>query len=134
MDSPRFDLDPPGTLPFTAHHALAGHALNAFALGLRDPAKRRDFLADERGVLASAGLAADVQAQVLARDWTGLLAAGGHLHAVLKIAATVGHSLWHVGAHNAGVDVETLMAACPRRVDALPQGWPRASGVRTVER
>jgi protocatechuate 4,5-dioxygenase alpha chain len=62
------------------------------------------------------------QALVRARDWTGLLKAGGHLQAVLKIAATVGQNLWHIGAHNADLAVEDMIAACPRRVGGLPEG------------
>ncbi len=54
------------------------------------------------------------------RDWTALLEAGGHLLAVLKLAATLGLNLYHVGAHNAGTDYETMVAACPRRIAALP--------------
>ncbi len=57
-----------------------------------------------------------------ARDWTGLLEAGGHLQAVLKLAATLGLNIYHVGAHNVGTDAEALYAACPRRVSALPGG------------
>jgi len=40
----------------------------------------------------------------------------------LKIAATVGQNLWHIGAHNAGVPVGDLVEACPRRVGGLPKG------------
>jgi Catalytic LigB subunit of aromatic ring-opening dioxygenase len=49
------------------------------------------------------------------RDWTGLLRAGGHLHAMLKLAATVGEDLWSIGACNAGCDRDVLIAATPRR-------------------
>ena len=58
------------------------------------------------------------------RDWTGLMQAGGHLQAILKIAATVGESLWHIGAHCAGMSVEQMKSACPRRRDGLPRGFP----------
>jgi protocatechuate 4,5-dioxygenase alpha chain len=61
------------------------------------------------------------QQLVCTRDWTGLIKGGGHLQAVLKIAATVGENLWHVGAHNAGVPMEEMLAACPRRVTGLPR-------------
>ena len=55
-----------------------------------------------------------------ARDWTGMLQAGGHLLAVLKLAATWGLNLYHVGAHHAGTDYQTMVDACPRRVAGLP--------------
>jgi protocatechuate 4,5-dioxygenase alpha chain len=123
LPAPALDLDEPGTLPFTARRALQGRALNRFALGLRSPDNRTRFLADEATYMREAGLSAEEMALVRARDWTGLLHHGGHLQAILKLAATVGESLWSIGAHNVGCTPADLRASCPRRVDALPQGW-----------
>lgn len=120
IEPPPFDLDEPGTIEFTARRALQGQALNRFALSLRDPANRAAFLADETGYLRAAGLHDTEIDLVRRRDWTGLMRAGGHLQSVLKLAATVGQDLWHVGAHNVGCTREELVAACPRRVDGLP--------------
>jgi len=117
-----FDLDAPGTFVYSGPMSTAGYRLNRFALSLRSEANRAAFLADEPAYLAGFGLTEAEVALVRARDWTGLLQAGGHLQAVLKLAATVGQNLWHIGAHNAGVAVEDLMAACPRHVDGLPEG------------
>jgi protocatechuate 4,5-dioxygenase alpha chain len=119
---PGFDLDEPGTIEFTAERALRGQALNRFALSLRSAGNRAAFLAGERAYLERYGLTAEQTALVLARDWTGLLMAGGHLHAMLKFAATVGEDLWSIGAHNAGCTREELIAATPRRVSGLPAG------------
>ncbi|SDV49719.1 protocatechuate 4,5-dioxygenase alpha subunit [Chitinasiproducens palmae] len=117
---PACDLDEPGTILFTSERALAGRALNRFALSLRAAQARDAFLADEGAYMARYDLTPSVQAAVRKRDWTALLYAGGHLQAILKLAATVGESLWHIGAHNVGTDVGTLQAACPRHVDFLP--------------
>jgi protocatechuate 4,5-dioxygenase, alpha chain len=122
LSVPPFDLEWPGTLVFTSALALKGHTLNEFALRLRSPACRQAFLADEAAYMERCGLSAEEQALVLGRDWTGLLLAGGHLQAILKVAATVGQHLWHIGAHNAGTDPAILQAACPRRVSGLPPG------------
>jgi|HubBroStandDraft_2_1064218.scaffolds.fasta_scaffold62272_2 protocatechuate 4,5-dioxygenase alpha chain len=122
LGNPGFDLDWPGTLVYTSELALRGHTLNRFALSLRSPACRKIFLAEEKSYMQSCGLSSQEQAMVADRDWTGLLQAGGHLQAILKIAATVGQHLWHIGAHNAGTDADTLRAACPRRVSRLPPG------------
>lgn len=122
LATPAFDLEWPGTLVYSSQLALRGHKLNRFALSLRSPACRQAFLADEKSYAQGYGLSSQEQAMVLDRDWTGLLRAGGHLQAILKIAATVGQNLWHIGAHNAGTDAETLRAACPRRVSRLPPG------------
>lgn len=117
---PSFDLDEPGTIEFTAERALAGRALNRFALSLRSPANRAEFLADEPGYLRRFGLPDDQVELVSERDWTGLLRAGGHLQAMLKLAATVGEDLWSIGAHNAGCGRDELIAATPRKVSGLP--------------
>ena len=122
LGNPTFDLDWPGTLVYSSELALQGHRLNRFALSLRSPACRQTFLADEKSYMQSYGLSPQEQALVVDRDWTGLLRAGGHLQAILKIAATVGQHLWHIGAHNAGTDADTMRAACPRRVSRLPPG------------
>ncbi|MGE5288071.1 MAG: hypothetical protein ACM3ML_12905 [Micromonosporaceae bacterium] len=121
LPSPALDLGEPGTIEFTAERALAGRVLNRFALSLRSPAKRAEFLADELDCMLKAGLSAAEMALVHERDWTGLLRAGGHLQAVLKLAAALGQDLWSIGAHNVGCSRDMLIAACPRRVGGLPE-------------
>ena len=121
LPPPALDLSEPGTIEFTAERALAGRVFNRFALSLRSPAKRAEFLADEIDCMLKAGLSAAEMALVQEHDWTGLLRAGGHLHAVLKLAATVGQDLWSIGAHNVGCSRDALIAACPRQVAGLPE-------------
>jgi len=117
--APRFDLDEPGTFLYTGAASSRGYELNRCALTLRSASARGQFLADETAYLKRFGLSDEVCAQVRARDWTALLKAGGHLLALLKIAATVGENLFHIGAHSVGTDARTLYAACPRRVRGL---------------
>jgi protocatechuate 4,5-dioxygenase alpha chain len=121
---PALELGEPGTIEFTAERALAGQALNRFALSLRSPGNRAEFVADERAYLQSFGLTTAEIALVTERNWTGLLLAGGHLQAMLKLAATVGQDLWDIGAHNAGCDRGELIAATPRTVSGLPETAP----------
>jgi protocatechuate 4,5-dioxygenase, alpha chain len=126
---PGFDLDEPGTIEFTAERALRGRELNRFALSLRSPGNRAGFLAGERAYLQRFRLAEEEIGLVLGRDWTGLMRAGGHLHALLKLAAAVGEDLWSIGAHNAGCTREELLAGTPRRVSGLPAGaWAAKDG------
>ncbi|HWM47031.1 MAG TPA: hypothetical protein VNR11_08975 [Xanthobacteraceae bacterium] len=122
MHEPNRSLDPPDSYVYTGPLSTAGRDLNRFALSLKVPANRRAFVRDEDGYMRAFNLPDTTMKLVRARDWTGLIAAGGHLQAILKIAATVGQNLWHIGAHNAGVPVEELLAACPRRVGGLPKG------------
>ena len=117
---PGFDLEPPGTYLYTGPVSTHGRRLNAFALSLKSAENRTAFLADEAAYVKRFGLDPGEQLMVQSRNWTGIIEAGGHLQAVLKLAATLGLNIYHVGAHNVGTDVETLYAACPRRVAALP--------------
>ena len=96
--------------------------IEAHALSLRQPDNRARFLAGEAAYMAGFGLSDAEIALVTARDWTGLLQAGGHLQAILKIAATVGKNLWTIAAHNTGMTEAEIIAACPRHTFGLPKG------------
>lgn len=115
-------LDPPGTYLYTAERALEGHRLTRFGLSLRRPENRAAFLADETAYMRGFDLSDEEIGWVLARDWTALIRAGGHLQSMLKVAATLGQNLWHIGAHNAGMTTQELQAICPRRIDETPEG------------
>ena len=114
-------LEPPESYVYTGPMSTTGRNLNRFALSLKVPANREAFLRDEAAYMRSFQLGDAEMKLVRARDWTGLLQAGGHLQAMLKVAATVGEGLWHIGAHNTGVPVEEMIAMCPRRVGGLPE-------------
>ena len=114
-----FDLEPPGTYLFDGARSTRGFLFNRFALSLKQPRNRERFLQDEAAYASSFGLTPEEKTLIAQRDWTGMLRAGGHLQAILKLAATVGQNLYHIGAHNCGVDVDAMQAACPRRVSGL---------------
>jgi protocatechuate 4,5-dioxygenase alpha chain len=121
LPPPGFDLDPPGTYLYSGPLSTRGFRLNRFALSLTKAANRAQFLSDEDAYMAAFDLTEQECALVRARDWTGLLQAGGHLQAMLKLAATLGLNLYHIGAHNIGADAASLYAACPRRVSTIPE-------------
>lgn len=117
-----FDLEAPGTFVYTGPLSTRGERLNRFALSLRVPRNRTRFLKGERAYMAGYRLAEDEIALVTARDWTGLLKAGGHLQAILKIAATLGSDIWAIAAHNTGLSEAEIAEACPRHTVGLPTG------------
>jgi protocatechuate 4,5-dioxygenase, alpha chain len=117
-------LDAPHTYLYTGPMSSAGERLNRFALSLKIPANRAAFLAEPRAYVSTCSLTPSEVDLITRRDWTGLMQAGAHLQAILKIAATAGESLWHIGAHCAGMSVEQMQSACPRRRDGLPPGFP----------
>ena len=115
-----FNLDEPGTFVYTGALSTKGFRLNRFVLSLKGPENRSVFAADPRGYMRGFDLSDEEMTLVEARDWTGLLRAGGHLQAILKLAAAVGQDLWAIGAHNAGMSVEEIIEACPRHTHGLP--------------
>src|ERR1700759_836049 len=117
-------LAPPHTYLYTGPMSSAGERLNRFALSLKIPSNRTAFLADPQAYVGAYSLTPLEADLVARRDWTGLMQAGGHLQAILKIAATVGESLWYIGAHCAGMSVEQMKSECPRHLDGLPPGFP----------
>jgi protocatechuate 4,5-dioxygenase alpha chain len=119
LELPTFDLEPPGTYVYSGIASSKGYRLNEFSLSLRRPENRLQFLEDETSYLDRFGLTDAEKRLVATRDWTGLLEAGGHIQAILKLAATVGLNLYDIGAHNSGVDRHTLYESCPRRVSGL---------------
>jgi protocatechuate 4,5-dioxygenase, alpha chain len=122
IPKPTHSLEPPASFVYTGPLSTRGRNINRFSLSLKIPENRKAFLADPAAYMTRFDLSKAEKELVHARDWTGLLAAGGHLQAILKIAATVGQNLWHIGAHNADLPVDDMIAACPRRVGGLPEG------------
>ena len=99
-----------GTSVFTGERSAMGYRLNRFAATLTQPENRRRFLADERAYMAEHGLADEDVRAVLARDWAAMVGRGGNVYVLLKIAATVGHSLLQMGAQMRGESLEAFMA------------------------
>lgn len=87
------DSDIPGTMVFTGERSRRGYRLNKMAMSLGDPKSRERFCADEAGYMTRMGLSAAEQQAVNRRDWSALLALGGNIYLMLKLAATVGQSL-----------------------------------------
>ena len=101
---------PEGTYLFTGRLAERGYRLNRFCFQLRDSERRRVFQADEAGAMTAAGLDADAQALVLARDWLGLLRYGANLFLMLRLTAAVGTGLAATGAQMRGETLEAFLA------------------------
>lgn len=55
------------------------------------------------------GLTETEMGMIARRDWSGLIAAGGNVYLLLKIAGTVGQNLLEMGAQMRGETLETFM-------------------------
>jgi protocatechuate 4,5-dioxygenase alpha chain len=87
------DKEIPGTTVFTGERSRQGYRLNRMAMSLSDPINRQRFCADETSYMAGMGLTDSEQEVVRRRDWAGMIAQGGNIYLLLKIAATVGQSV-----------------------------------------
>jgi protocatechuate 4,5-dioxygenase alpha subunit len=120
---PKIDLslDPPSSFVFTGEICSRSYALNRFAFAFRDPAHRQRFDEAPEALMREYGLSTSERDLVLRRDWTGLVAAGGHHFNIIKIAAAVGESHLHVGAHMCGANWDEFRQSLPLVVDLAPE-------------
>jgi protocatechuate 4,5-dioxygenase alpha chain len=102
-----------GTIVFTGERSRQGYRINKLAMSLTEPANRTAFKADERAYMAKFGLLAEEMDLIARRDWAGLVAAGGNVYVLLKIAGTVGQSLLQMGAQMRGETLEAFLASRP---------------------
>jgi protocatechuate 4,5-dioxygenase alpha chain len=114
-------LDAPSAYLFTGEICTRAYRLNRFAFDFKYPAVRERFERDPEKLMSEYGLSEPEKALVRARDWTGLVASGGHHFNVIKIAAAVGESHLHVGAHMCGASWDEFKQTLPHRIELMPQ-------------
>ena len=84
-------------------------------------AHRQRFVEAPEQLMQEFSLSEEQMKLVRQRDWTGLVANGGHHFNIIKIAAAVGESHLHVGAHMCGADWDEFKQSLPHVVDLLPE-------------
>jgi len=114
-------LEPPSTFVFTGEICSRSYPLNRFAFAFKDPEHQRRFAQDPEALMDAYALTSEQKDLVRRRDWTGLVANGGNHFNIIKIAAAVGESHLHVGAHMCGADWDEFKASLPHVVDLLPE-------------
>lgn len=108
----------PGTVIFNGAMSRLGYHLNMWCMTLQSPGNRAEFKADEAAYLDRFPLDADQREAILARDYNRLLALGGNIYFLSKIAAVDGHSFQQIAARMSGVSVaefQAMMLAGGRR-------------------
>ena len=103
-------LAPPNTYVFDGGRARRGYRLNRMAMTLVEPENRAALRADETAYTEKMGLSEAERALVRARDWAGMLEAGGNVYAMYKLAGALGVSLPEMGAQMRGETVEEMRA------------------------
>lgn len=96
----------PGTVLFDGALARRGYALNAMCFSLNSAANRHAFLHDEDAYMDRFDLTDEQRDAVKRRDVLGMLAAGGNVYYLAKLAGALGLGVQDIGALQTGVSVE----------------------------
>jgi protocatechuate 4,5-dioxygenase alpha chain len=98
-----------GTTVFTGARSQQGYRINKLAMSLTDAKNRAAFKADEYGYMRKYGLREEEMILIERRNWSGLIAAGGNVYLLLKIAGAVGQNLVQMGAQMRGETIEAFL-------------------------
>ncbi len=104
----------PGTVIFDGSQALKGYALNRMCYSFNEAANRREFLADEDSYCAKYALTPVQREAVRQRNVLSLIAAGGNVYYLAKLAGIFGLNVQDIGAQQTGVSVEEFKARLVR--------------------
>lgn len=95
----------PGTTPFDGEAARKGYQLNAMCFSFNRKENREAFLADEEAYCQRFHLTPAQRAAVAKRDVLGMIAAGGNIYYLAKLAGIFGLNVQDVGALQTGRSV-----------------------------
>lgn len=98
----------PGTHIFDGDAAQKGYALNAMCFSFNDAKNREAFLRDEEAYCASFNLTPQQRDAVAQRNVLAMIAAGGNIYYLAKLAGIFGLNVQDVGAQQTGMSVEAF--------------------------
>ena len=104
------DTGIPGTTLFDGAQARKGYALNKMCYSFNEAANRQAFLHDEEAYCARYGLNAEQREAVRQRDVLRLIAAGGNVYYLAKLAGIFGLDVQDLGAQQTGVSKDAFKA------------------------
>jgi protocatechuate 4,5-dioxygenase alpha chain len=100
--------DIPGTTLFDGDQAQKGLALNRMCFSFNSAANRAAFLKDEDAYCRKYGLTDEQRAAVKSRKVLAMIAAGGNVYYLAKLAGIFGLSVQDIGAQQTGMTVEAF--------------------------
>ena len=98
----------PGTTLFDGAAARKGYQLNAMCYSFNRKENREAFLADEEAYCRRFHLTPEQRQAVAKRDVLGMIAAGGNIYYLAKLAGIFGLNVQDVGAMQTGRTVEAF--------------------------
>ncbi|HKD23540.1 MAG TPA: protocatechuate 4,5-dioxygenase subunit alpha [Rhizomicrobium sp.] len=99
-----------GTILFDGEAAQKGYALNKMCFSFNDARNRAAFRDDEEGYCARFGLTDLQREAVRGRNVLAMLAAGGNVYYLAKLAGIFGLNVQDLGAQQTGQSVEAFKA------------------------
>jgi protocatechuate 4,5-dioxygenase alpha chain len=104
-----------GTTVFNGARSQQGYRINKLAMSLTAPGNRAAFHRNERAYMKEYGLSENEMALIERRDWSGLVAAGGNVYLLIKIAGAAGQNLLEMGAQMRGETLDAFLKTRPGR-------------------
>ena len=95
---------------FDGESAQRGFAINAMCYSFNSAENRAAFVADEEGYMARFGLSLEQLDAVRKRDIPAMIAAGGNVYYLAKLAGIFGLNVQDLGALQTGMAVEEFKA------------------------
>ncbi|WP_298191411.1 protocatechuate 4,5-dioxygenase subunit alpha [Novosphingobium sp.] len=126
----------PGTALFDGELAERGFALNAMCYSFNLASNRAAFVADEEAYCCRYGLSGEQRAAVAARDVPAMLAAGGNIYYLAKLAGIFGLGVQDLGALQTGrtvAEFRAMLVEARAGVDPAIGGLHLGTGVRKAE-
>jgi protocatechuate 4,5-dioxygenase, alpha chain len=105
----------PGTTVFDGEQARKGYALNRMCFSFNAAENREAFRRDEEGYMRRYGLTESQARTVRDRDVLGMLAAGGNVYYLAKLAGILGLDVQDLGAAQTGMSKEEFKAMLVRQ-------------------
>jgi protocatechuate 4,5-dioxygenase alpha chain len=102
--------DIPGTTFFDGDQAQKGYALNRMCFSFNSAENRAAFLKDEDAYCRKYGLNAEQREAVRERNVLKLIAAGGNVYYLAKLAGIFGLNVQDIGAQQTGMSVDAFKA------------------------
>ncbi len=100
----------PGTVLFDGEQAQKGLALNRMCFSFNCAENRAAFRKDEDAYCAKFGLTSEQRAAVKHRNVLEMIAAGGNVYYLAKLAGIFGLNVQDIGAQQTGMSVEAFKA------------------------
>ena len=99
-----------GTTIFDGVEAQKGYALNRMCYSFNDAANRKAFVEDEDAYCEKFGLTTEQRKAVKERNVLALIAAGGNVYYLAKLAGILGLGVQDLGAQQTGMSVDAFKA------------------------